>query len=213
MVIILAMRIILGLLLLISTTSAQTVSEQYLTLDADEKAAFEPVLERVQPALDQLRAQMEFNAQDESVSASKRVETLANMERQLEGWVGSSLMKYVIILEFRSSIQGQIERLASQMVLRIPYRAHQIKSQFNINGAQAYAYGEGNLTLVRGTMAKGEISKGEKVIIYFKQGGPVITSIEEDVSNPGDRERAFLLSDYIAPVRFIGGAAMFIPQG
>jgi len=181
-------------------------------MSAEQRQAYDLVASQIKPKLKPLEVKVLSIASDTRDTKSQRVQTLSDTEKQLEAWVGNSLLKYTVMLPLRSTIKAQIEALAKDMVLRVPYQSHQIASQFNVSGAQLYAYGPGNLTLVRGTVEKGAFARGEKIIIYFKQGGPVITSIEEIVSNPGDAEDAYLLSDKISPVRFIGGAALFIPQ-
>lgn len=206
------MKYLLTLSLLFSVAFAQTLPEQYASMSVEQRQNYDLVASQIKPKLKPLEDKVLSIATNINDTKSQRVQTLSDTERQLEAWVGNSLLKYTVMLPLRSTIKTQIKALADSMVLTIPYQPHQIKSQFNVSGAQLYAYGAGNLTLVRGTVAKGTFARGEKIIIYFKQGGPVITTIEEVVSNPGDKEEAYLLSDKVSPVRFVGGAALFIPQ-
>lgn len=206
------MKYLLAFGFLFSVAFAQSLPEQYVALSPEAKLNYETVLAPIKPKLAPLERELLSVASNTTKTRSQKVQMLSDTEKQLEAWVGDSMIKYVLMLPLRTTVAAQIEALATEMVLRVPYQPHQIKSQFDINGAQLYAYGAGNLTLIRGTLEKGVINRGDKVIIYFKQGGPVITSIEEVVSDPADAEDAFLLSDKVPPVRFVGGAAVFIPQ-
>jgi hypothetical protein len=167
---------------------------------------------KLKPTLKPLEVSVLSIAKDTKFSTSKRLQKLNEAADKLSAWVGESLVKYTIMLPLRSTINAQIEALAKTLAIRIPYQAPQIRAQFNVSGAQLYAYGAGNLTLVRGKTQKGNFAKGDRVMVYFKQGGPVLTSIQEIVTNSGDRDEAYLLAINIPVSRFIGDAVLLIPQ-
>ncbi|NCP66956.1 hypothetical protein GW756_01465 [bacterium] len=206
------MKYLIAFSFLFSVAFAQSLPQQYAELSAEQKQKYETVAYKLKPTLKPLEESIRTIANNDRMTRSARLQSLNTMEARLENWVGASVLKYTIMLPIRSTLKAQMVNLAEKMPLRVPYNANQIKAQFNISGAQPYAYGTDNLALIRGNTEKGQFAKGDRVIVYFKQGGPVITEIQEIVSAPGDREEAFLLADIIEIERFTGGAALFIPQ-
>ena len=206
------MKYLLALCLLFSVAQAQSLPEQYAALPLEVRQNYDRLAAQLKPTLKPLEASVRALANNDRESASARLQTLNGVESQLETWIGASVLKYTLMLPLRSTIRAQMEVLAKSVPLKIPYKSHQIKAQFNISGAQLYPYGTTHLPLVRGLIEQGDFKKDDQVIMYFKQGGPVITTIKEDVTNPGDRESAFLLESEIDIDRFMGGAAFFIPQ-
>jgi hypothetical protein len=195
-----------------SVAQAQTLPQQYAQLSLEKRQQYERLALKLKPTLKPLETSIRAVANNDRFSNAKRLQELNKVETRLETWVGNSVMKYTLMLPIRSTLQAQSSLLAEALTLKIPYRLDQIKVQFNISGAQLYAYGQGNLTLVRGQTQTGQLATGDRVIVYFKQGGPVITEIQEIVTDPGDREEALLLATNIEIERFLGGAALFIPQ-
>ena len=206
------MKYFLVLSLLFSGAFAQSLPQQYANLTAEKRVQYDTLAQKLKPSLEPIETSVRALAANSKVSASRRLQSLNKIETQLNNWVGDSVLKYTLMLPLRSTIGAQTESLATSLPLRIPYNDNQIKTQFNVSGAQPYAYDEGYLTLIRGITERGYLNKDDKVILYFNQGGPVITSIQEVVTNPGDREEAFLLADNIEIKRFVGGSALFIPQ-
>lgn len=206
------MKYLLILSLLFSVVMAQSLPQQYASLTPEKRQQYDVLSQKLKPALLPLEQSVRVLAANNQVSASKRMQALNKVETQLKTWVGESVLKYTLMLSLRSTIGAQLESLATSLPLRIPYNDSQIKAQFNVSGAQPYAYGQGYLTLVRGKTMRGYLSKNDKVILYFKQGGPVITTIQEVLTAPGDSEEAFLLGHDVEIARFIGGSALFIPQ-
>lgn len=198
--------------LLFSVAMAQSLPQQYADLSTEKRQQYDVLSQKLKPALLPLENSVRALAANDQVTASKRLQALNKIEAQLAAWVGESVLKYTLMLPLRLTIEAQLESLATSLPLRIPYNDSQIKAQFNVSGAQPYAYGAGNLTLIRGTTQRGYLAKDDKVMLYFKQGGPVLTTIQEVLTNPGDREEAFLLGHDIEISRFVGGSALFIPQ-
>jgi len=201
----------LGLVLSFLTVSAQSLPEQYAQLSAEQRFQYDVLTQKLKPKLEPLEASLIKLAQDRNQSASQRVQALQGIETRLETWVSGSLTKYILMQSLRSTLDAQLEALLKQMPIRTPYHDTQIKTQFNVAAAQPYAYGARNLPLVRGDFVRGALKSGDTVMIYFKQGGPVRTSILEDVTNPGANQFAFLLADPIESNRFRGNAVLLVP--
>lgn len=206
------MKYLLSLLLLFSVASAQNLAQNYASLTPEKHQQYDLVAQRLKPKLAPLGNSVQALALNTGLSALVRLEKLSTVQARLNTWVGSSALKYTIMLPLLNTLQAQREVLAKQLPLRIPYKNTQIKAQFDISGAQAYALGSGNVALVRGQTQRGAFARNDKVMVYFKQGGPVLTSIREIVSSPGDTTEVFLLANDIAAERFLGGAVLLIPQ-
>jgi|GEM_PF-5161691 len=199
--------------MLFSVASAQSLQQQYEQLNPTVRQQYDVVAQNVKPKLQPIETAVRTIALNDRSSLSARLEKLTEVQSQLNAWVGTSVIKYTVLLPLLNTVQAQREALAEAMPIRIPYSDTQIKAQLDITGAQNYALGLQQVPLVRGTVARGAFARTDKVIVYFKQGGPVVTSIKEIVSSPSDRTQTFLLADPIAVDRFLGGGALFIPQG
>lgn len=198
---------------LVSTAQASLfeVQQQYQKVDFQTRQQYDALTLKAKVHLAPVENIVRLLAAAKDLPAAKRLDQLQDINTQLEGWVGGDLRRYAVLLPLLYTIEAARETVAKELPIIIPYKDHEIKSQFDIVAAQPYKYG-GISTLVRGEIRRGDFLVGEKVIIYFKQGGPQITTLKEDVSSGGSKVKAFLLEDDIDPDRFLGGAVMFIPQ-
>lgn len=206
------MKYLLSFLLLFSVAAAQSLPQQYAALDSETRLQYDQIARQVKPRLDAIDFALRSLARNEALKIEARLTKLGQAQTQLDIWVGDSVLKYTIMLPLLHTVQAQRETLAARLPLRVPYQDHQIAAQFNVSGAQPYALGLGNVTLVRGRTQRGEFGVGDKVMVYFKQRGPQLTSVKEIISNSGDSTEVFLLADDIPSGDFLGGAALFIPQ-
>jgi len=189
---------------------AATLAERYTQSTPEILRQYDALALTLKPKLEPLERKVLALSSTQQLSTHQKLERLQTVQQKLEHWVGQDLLRYVVLLPLLNTINGQRQILARSLPITIPYKDHQIKTQFNITGAQPYALGAGNLTLIRGQLQRGDLHTGDKVILYFKQSGPVTTSIREDVS--ARDTRSFLLNDDIPADRFLGNAVLLIPQ-